>query len=248
MLLQARLGVELWEVGEPLTPGEADPGGGEGVGGGLNPPGPSQGGTGVPGTTRSDSSSGNESTSSEASSSFGSSSGALRRPCLLTALSDPGYESAHPPDDEREEEKRRLRRETCSGGEDMSLRERCEGREGSPLHQGLTRSRSFGGLLTHRRSGSGAGSPQQAGARAGWAGQGVLGQTGSSPRDVRRVLALPPHVKVPKSPRPERAAQISSSVAHGLKECVAVTKQDLESLHQIHQDAHLHQVRRQPYR
>ncbi|XP_050722847.1 rho family-interacting cell polarization regulator 2-like isoform X5 [Eriocheir sinensis] len=240
-LLQARLGVELWEVGEPLTPGEADPGGGEGVGGGLNPPGPSQGGTGVPGTTRSDSSSGNESSASEASSSFGSSSGAPRRPCYFTALSDPGYESAHPPDDEREEAERRLRQEQCQGGEDMSLRERCEGREGSPLHQGLTRSRSFGGLLTHRRSGSGAGSPQQAGARAGWAGQGVLGQTGSSPRDVRRVLALPPHVKVPKSPRPERAAQISSSVAHGLKECVAVTKQDLDSLHQVHQDAHLHQ-------
>ncbi|XP_045113382.1 rho family-interacting cell polarization regulator 2-like isoform X3 [Portunus trituberculatus] len=238
---QVRLGVELWEVGEPLAPGEADPGGGEGVGGGLNPPGPSQGGTGVPGTTRSNSSRSDTSSSEASSSSSGSSSGALRRPCLLTALSDPGYESAHPPDDEREDAERRRRRECCQGGEDMSLRERCEGREGSPLHQGLTRSRSFGGLLTHRRSGSGAGSPQQAAARAGWAGQGVLGQTGSSPRDVRRVLALPPHVKVPKSPRPERASQISSSVAHGLKDCVGVTKQDLEALHQVSQDAHLHQ-------
>ncbi|XP_066971369.1 rho family-interacting cell polarization regulator 2-like isoform X7 [Macrobrachium rosenbergii] len=125
----------------------------------------------------------------------------------------------------------------------MSLRERSEGREGSPIHQGLTRSRSFGGLLTHRRPGSGAGSPQQAVARAGWAGHGVLGQAGSSPRDVRRVLSLPPHVKVPKSPRPERASQIGCSVARGLRECVAVTRQDLDSLQQAQQDSQLHQGR-----
>ncbi|XP_071514839.1 rho family-interacting cell polarization regulator 2-like isoform X4 [Panulirus ornatus] len=232
-----RLGVELWEVGEPLAVGEADHSGSEGVGGSLNPPGPSQGGAGVPGTTRSDSSR-SDTSSSGASSSCCSSSGAPRRPCLHAALSDPGYESAHLPDDDREDPDQH---QHCHSGGDMSLRERCEERDGSPLHQGLTRSRSFGGLLTHRRTGSGAGSPQQAGARAGWAGQGVLGQTGSSPRDVRRVLALPPHVKVPKSPRPERASQISSSVARGLRECVAVTRQDLESLHQAQQDSHLHQ-------
>ncbi|KAG7172292.1 Rho family-interacting cell polarization regulator 2-like, partial [Homarus americanus] len=254
---RVRLGVELWEVGEPLAAGDVDhsvvvEGG---VGGSLNPPGPSQGGAGVPGTTRSNSSR-SDTSSSGASSSCCSSSDAPHRPCLHAALSDPGYESAHLPDDEREDpdhhhqqqqqegeeqEGEEEEEELCHTGGVMSLRERCEGRDGSPLHQGLTRSRSFGGLLTHRRTGSGAGSPQQAGARAGWAGQGVLGQTGSSPRDVRRVLALPPHVKVPKSPRPERASQISTSVARGLRDCIAVTRQDLDSLHQAQQDSHLHQ-------
>ncbi|XP_069173632.1 rho family-interacting cell polarization regulator 2 isoform X4 [Procambarus clarkii] len=234
---QVRLGVELWEVGEPLAGEEGDHSGVEGVGGSLNPPGQSQGGAGVPGTTRSNSSR-SDTSSSGASSSCCSSSGAPRRPCLHAALSDPGYESAHLPDDDREDPDQQ---QHCHSGGGMSLRERCEGREGSPLHQGLTRSRSFGGLLTHRRSGSGAGSPQQTAVRAGWAGQGVLGQTGSSPRDVRRVLALPPHVKVPKSPRPERASQISSSVARGLRECVDATRQDLETLHQAQQDSHLHQ-------
>ncbi|KAK8744246.1 hypothetical protein OTU49_001081 [Cherax quadricarinatus] len=237
MLCNVQLGVELWEVGEPLAGGEADHSGVEGVGGSLNPPGQSQGGAGVPGTTRSNSSR-SDTSSSGASSSCCSSSGAPRRPCLHAALSDPGYESAHLPDDDREDLDQQ---QHCHSGGGMSLRERCEGREGSPIHQGLTRSRSFGGLLTHRRSGSGAGSPQQSGARAGWAGQGVLGQTGSSPRDVRRVLALPPHVKVPKSPRPERASQISSSVARGLRDCISVTRQDLDSLHQAQQDSHLHQ-------
>ncbi|KAK3874651.1 hypothetical protein Pcinc_020431 [Petrolisthes cinctipes] len=233
MLYQnVRLGVELWEVGEPLgvNTAEGDGSGNEGVGGSLSSPGPPQGTEGVPGDSSS-----SDTSSSGTSSSCCSSSGVRQRPCLHTVLSDPGYESAHLPDDDIDHQ--------ClsNGGGGMSLRERCEAREGSPLHQGLTRSRSFGGLLTHRRTGSGAGSPQQAGARVGWAGQGVLGQAGASPRDVRRVLSLPPHVKVPKSPRPERATQISSSVAHGLRECVAVTRQDLDTLHQAHHDSHLHQ-------
>lgn len=273
---QVRLGVELWEVGEPLVGGEADHSGVdvEGVGGSLNPPGTSQGGAGVPGTTRSDSSRSDTSSSGASSSCCSSSGAAPRRPCLHAALSDPGYESAHLPDDEREDpdhhhhhhhhlhphhhqqehhhsdndnshnsnsNSSHHHQQHCHTGGGMSLRERSEGREGSPIHQGLTRSRSFGGLLTHRRPVSGAGSPQQAVARTGWAGPGVLGQAASSPRDVRRVLSLPPHVKVPKSPRPERASQMSSSVASGLRECVAVTRQDLDSLQQAQHDSHLHQ-------
>ncbi|XP_069997084.1 rho family-interacting cell polarization regulator 2 isoform X2 [Penaeus vannamei] len=236
---EVRLGVELWEVGEPLGRAAGDPGG-EGVGGALSPPGDSQGGPGGPGTTRSDSSR-SDTSSSGASSSCCSSSGGPRRPCLHAALSDPGYESAHLPDDDRDDPEHSRRQQLCHSGGGMSLRERCEGRDGSPLHQGLTRSRSFGGLLSHRRSGSEAGSPQQTLGRAGWAGAGVLGQAVSSPRDVRRVLSLPPHVKVPKSPRPERAAQISASVAAGLRECVSVTRQDLDSLRQTQQDSQLQQ-------
>lgn len=208
----------------------------------MSPPGDSQGGPGGPGTTRSDSSR-SDTSSSGASSSCCSSSGGPRRPCLHAALSDPGYESAHLPDDDRDDPEHSRRQQLCHSGGGMSLRERCEGRDGSPLHQGLTRSRSFGGLLSHRRSGSEAGSPQQTLGRAGWAGAGVLGQAVSSPRDVRRVLSLPPHVKVPKSPRPERAAQISASVAAGLRECVSVTRQDLDSLRQTQQDSQLQQVR-----
>lgn len=233
-------------MGEPLGRAAGDPGG-EGVGGALSPPGDSQGGPGGPGTTRSDSSR-SDTSSSGASSSCCSSSGGPRRPCLHAALSDPGYESAHLPDDDRDDPEHSRRQQLCHSGGGMSLRERCEGRDGSPLHQGLTRSRSFGGLLSHRRSGSEAGSPQQTLGRAGWAGAGVLGQAVSSPRDVRRVLSLPPHVKVPKSPRPERAAQISASVAAGLRECVSVTRQDLDSLRQTQQDSQLQQVRTPPAR
>ncbi|ROT68171.1 hypothetical protein C7M84_013708 [Penaeus vannamei] len=149
LVLQVRLGVELWEVGEPLGRAAGDPGG-EGVGGALSPPGDSQGGPGGPGTTRSDSSR-SDTSSSGASSSCCSSSGGPRRPCLHAALSDPGYESAHLPDDDRDDPEHSRRQQLCHSGGGMSLRERCEGRDGSPLHQGLTRSRSFGGLLSHRR-------------------------------------------------------------------------------------------------
>lgn len=78
--------------------------------------------------------------------------------------------------------------------------------------------------------------------RSGWADQGILGQPSAataSPRDVRRVMSLPPHVKLPKSPRPERAVMVTASVVRGLRDTVDVTKQDLATLHQAQRDYQL---------
>ncbi|CAL4065662.1 unnamed protein product [Meganyctiphanes norvegica] len=258
---QVRVGVELWEIGTPLSTTSHDDST-------LLTASSSTPSTGSPrrltqGTTRSSDSSRSDTSSSGASSSCCSSSGGTvpRRPCLHAALSDPGYESAHPPDEDHlyhphhrhhhhhnheghchllpeEEEDAQLSQSVCG----MSLRERTssDGRESSLGQSGLTRSRSFGGLLTHRRSHSGSHAPgtpvpsHRGG--IGWGGgQGILGQAGTSPQG-RKGSALPPHVKVPKSPRPERSQQVLAAVAGGLREAVTVTRQDLDALRAVHRD------------
>ena len=168
--LQARLGVELWEVGAPPLPQDV-------------------------------------ATPQEGRDSCSSSSGS-------SSCSGPWWSPQPPPPP-------------------MSLRERgtLGGRASPPIQQGgLTRSRSFGGLLSGRRSVT---------LRAGWADQGILGQTSPSPRDVRRVTSLPPHVKVPKTPRPERAVLILSCVIRGLGDSVQVTHRDINTLHQAQRDYQL---------
>ncbi|XP_076050290.1 rho family-interacting cell polarization regulator 2-like isoform X2 [Oratosquilla oratoria] len=294
---QARAGVELWEVGEPLGFASCCAGvslpqpSGEGGPGTVRPPSTgssphSQRPPVSPAAATTSSSSSSSTTcsnfSSSSSSSCSSSASAgesavdpattaapsgLDHPCLHGTLSDPGYESAHLADEEE------LVHHLCrlhhhdnpyalhipssiSSGEAtvtpegsesaMSLRERSglssshRDAAASPLHQGLTRSRSFGGLLSHRRSHSQASSniscsSSGGGHRSSWANS-VLGQAAGSPRDVRRVWSLPPHVKVPKAPRPERATLMTGAVARGLRESAHVTRADLDALREAHND------------
>lgn len=265
-IMHVRVGVELWEIGTTLSTTSHDDST-------LLTTTSSSSSTGSPrrptqGTTRSSDSSRSDTSSSGASSSCCSSSGGTvpRRPCLHAALSDPGYESAHPPDEDHpyphhhshhhhleghchllpeEEEDAQLTQSVCG----MSLRERAvsDGRDSSLGQSGLTRSRSFGGLLTHRRSHSGSHPPGTPVAvhhgGLGWAGaQGILGQAGTSPQG-RKGSALPPHVKVPKSPRPERTQQVLAAVAGGLREGVTVTRQDLDALRSVHRDVNQSQGR-----
>lgn len=125
-------------------------------------------------------------------------------------------------------------------GELMSLRAR-DPPFGS-LRQGLTRSRSFGGLLMTPSSGRR--SLGSVTLRAGWAGMGVLGQGApASPRDLRRISSLPPHVKVPKTPRPQRASLVAGAVAKGVRDCVGVTRKDLFALTRAQHDYRRAKVR-----
>ncbi|RXG73480.1 Protein FAM65B [Armadillidium vulgare] len=207
-LPNAREGVELWELGETLG----------GVVGDLT--GPTHSAHSFPITS---------STGSETSSSGSScSSASVRRTPIHSALtaSSHGLHSRSPWEDIVEDFDE-------EPGDIMSLRER-DPQFGS-LRQGLTRSRSFGGLLMTPNSGRrslGSGT-----LRAGWAGMGVLGQgTPPSPRDLRRMGSLPPHVKVPKAPRPQRASLVAGAVAKGVRDCVGVTRKDLFALTRAQHD------------
>lgn len=67
----------------------------------------------------------------------------------------------------------------------------------------------------------------------------VLGQQPpTTPRELRRALSLPPHVKVPKSPRPERSLMVGGAVVRGLREGVSVTVQDLLALRRLRHASH----------
>ena len=49
---------------------------------------------------------------------------------------------------------------------------------------------------------------------------------------------MPPHVKVPKSPRPERSLVVGGAVVRGLREGVGVTLQDLMGLRRLRHASH----------
>jgi len=98
------------------------------------------------------------------------------------------------------------------------------------INPGIIRSKSFTGILSHKRSASVVSNGTFNSLRSDTLprtpvlGQCHRGSVGSL-RSLGMVLA-----KVPKTPRPSRTTAIFEAIAHGLSECITVTEEDITSL------------------